>query len=96
MPPAMIDSLVNVVTAPTSAVKPMISLEERMSTFSEVEGTISEQQCQTEASRCLNCGIYCYDQDDLPDSQIRVATSCPNDSHIVEKEKKKGAAIASH
>ncbi len=86
MPPALVDSLVNVETSSTRAVKPMISLEERMGTFSEVEGTITEDQCQTEAKRCLNCGIYCYDQDELPLSEVRVATSCPNEPHLVEKE----------
>ncbi|THB76207.1 MAG: 4Fe-4S dicluster domain-containing protein [Desulfobulbaceae bacterium] len=84
--PALIDSLANVVPAQTSAVKPLITLEERKSTFSEVEGTITEVQCRTETARCLNCGIYCYDQDDLPSDQLRVAKSCPNEEHIVEKE----------
>ncbi len=86
MPPAMVDSLVNVIPSPTNAIKPIIPLEERMSTFREVEGTISEQQCLSEAARCLNCGIYCYDQDDLPPGETRVARSCPNEPHIVEKE----------
>jgi NADPH-dependent glutamate synthase beta subunit-like oxidoreductase len=92
MAPAMIDSLVNVVPQPTNAIKPIIPLEERMATFREVEGTISERQCQLEATRCLNCGIYCYDQDDLPPDQLRVAKSCPNEPHIVEKEKSALAA----
>ena len=86
MVPAMVDSLVNVIPVPTNAIKPIIPLEERMSTFREVEGTISEKQCLSEAARCLNCGIYCYDQDDLPPGEIRVARSCPNEPHIVEKE----------
>ncbi|HKJ65364.1 MAG TPA: FAD-dependent oxidoreductase, partial [Desulfopila sp.] len=88
MAPAMVDSLVNVVPEPTSAVKPIIPLHERIGTFSEVEGTISETQCRQEATRCLNCGIYCYDQDDLPPQQMRVAKSCPNEPHIVAKEEK--------
>lgn len=86
MAPAMVDSLINVVPAGTSAVKPMITVEERMATFREVEGTITDDQCRSESARCLNCGIYCYDQDDLPADQTRVATSCPNEPHIVEKE----------
>ena len=86
MTPAMIDSLTNVVPAHTQAQKQIISLEERMETFREVEGTIKESQCQSEANRCLNCGIYCYDQDDLPEDEIRISKSCPNESHIVEKE----------
>lgn len=86
MAPAMVDSLVNVTPMPTSAVKPVIPLNERIGTFSEVEGTISEKQCKVEATRCLNCGIYCYDQDDLPQQQMRVAKSCPNEPHIVAKQ----------
>lgn len=86
MPPAMITSLVNVIPSPTTAIKPLISLEDRMGTFREVEGTISEEQCHSEVSRCLNCGIYCYDQDDLSPDEVRIAKSCPNEEHIVEKE----------
>ncbi|MGB3210227.1 MAG: FAD-dependent oxidoreductase [Desulforhopalus sp.] len=86
MPPALVDSLVNVVPIATRAVKPMITVEERMGTFREVEGTITEQQCLAEAGRCLNCGIYCYDQDELPSNEVRIAKSCPNEPHIVEKE----------
>lgn len=84
--PSLVDSLINVSPLSTRVVKPMISMEERLGTFREVEGTISEEHCRKEASRCLNCGIYCYDQDDLPPEQIRVAKSCPNEPHIVEKE----------
>ena len=85
MPPALVDSLTNVVPQPTQAIKPVISVAERMGSFREVEGTISEEQCMTEAERCLNCGIYCYDQDDLPDDSFRRAKSCPNEPHIVKK-----------
>ncbi len=84
--PALVDSLENVIQAPTKAVKQIIPLQQRISTFAEVEGTITEQQCTTEAGRCLNCGIYCYDQSELPASEIRPAQSCPNEPHIVEKE----------
>ncbi|WP_167496372.1 FAD-dependent oxidoreductase [Desulfopila sp. IMCC35006] len=87
MPPAMVDSLTNVKQIATRAVKPMIPVQERIGDFREVEGTISEEQCRSEAGRCLNCGIYCYDQDELPSSETRTATSCPNEPHIVEKEK---------
>jgi formate dehydrogenase beta subunit len=86
MAPALVDSLLNVAPSLMSAVKPMIPLEERMGTFREVEGTITEKQCKIEAGRCLNCGIYCYDQDEVPSSELRVATSCPNEPHIVEKQ----------
>lgn len=86
MAPSLVDSLVNVIPAPTRAVKPMIPLEERMGTFREVEGTITEKQCRTEAGRCLNCGIYCYDQDEKPSGEARTVKSCPNEPHIVDKE----------
>jgi formate dehydrogenase beta subunit len=92
MAPALVDSLLNVLPTSTSAVKLMIPLEERMGTFREVEGTITEKQCLTEAGRCLNCGIYCYDQDELPSSEVRIATSCPNEPHIVEKKEATPAA----
>jgi NADPH-dependent glutamate synthase beta subunit-like oxidoreductase len=92
MPPAMVDSLVNVKAAATRAIKPMIPVEDRIGTFMEVEGTITEQQCLAETARCLNCGIYCYDQDDLPPGDTRVAQSCPNEPHIVKKEKEKVSA----
>ncbi len=88
MPPSLVDSLVNVSPMSMAAQKPVIPVEERIGTFVEVEGTITEEQCTTEAQRCLNCGIYCYDQDDLPEDQIRVSTSCPNEPHIVEKQEK--------
>ncbi len=83
----MVDSLTNVKQIATRAVKPMIPVQEHIGDFREVEGTISEEQCRSEAGRCLNCGIYCYDQDELPSSETRTATSCPNEPHIVEKEK---------
>ncbi len=92
MPPSMVDSLINVKQVATKAVKPMLSVQERIRDFREVEGTITEDQCRSEAGRCLNCGIYCYDQDELPSSEVRTATSCPNEPRIVEKEKEKSAA----
>jgi len=70
----------------------VIPVEERMGTFMEVEGTIGEGQCRTEAERCLNCGIYCYDQDNLPEGDVQVSMSCPNEPHIVEKEEESAAA----
>lgn len=87
MPPAMVDSLSHVLPIASRAAKPMIPVEERLGNFREVEGTITEDQCLSESARCLNCGIYCYDQNDLDPSQVRVAKSCPNEPHIVEKEK---------
>ncbi len=91
MAPSLVDSLKNVSQVSTQAKKPMLSVEDRIGTFVEVEGTITEDQCQAEASRCLNCGIYCYDQDDQPSGARRRATSCPNEPRIVEKEKSSAA-----
>jgi len=86
IPRAMVDSLINVEPLATRAEKPMIPLSERMGTFREVEGTITEEQCLSEANRCLNCGIYCYDQEENG-SGARRTTSCPNEPHLVEKER---------
>ena len=87
LPPAMVDSLVNVIPTATNAIKPVAPLQERIGTFAEVEGTISEGQCQSEAERCLNCGIYCYDQDMRFSSQKYIQTSSSlNISHTQEKE----------
>jgi len=90
--PSLVDSLAGVSPISTAAIKPMIPVEERIGTFQEVEGTITEEQCRTEATRCLNCGIYCYDQDTLGDTDILASTSCPNEPHIVEKAEEKVAA----
>ncbi len=65
MAQSLVDSLVNVPPIPLVAKKPMLPVEERVGTFREVEGTISEEQCRTEATRCLNCGVYCYDQTEV-------------------------------
>jgi len=85
MAPDMVKSLVSVVQAPTKAVKPIIPLQDRIGTFAEVEGTIAEGQVTPEAGRCLNCGIYCYDQDDLSGRRILPFQSGPNEPHVVEK-----------
>ncbi|MEA1979989.1 MAG: RnfABCDGE type electron transport complex subunit B [candidate division Zixibacteria bacterium] len=44
--------------------EPNVTLEDRMGTFKEVEGTIDEEDALYEAGRCLNCGIFCYDRDE--------------------------------
>lgn len=88
MPPSLVDSLIHVSPRASAAHNPVIPIAERIGTFAEVEGTISEEQATTEAERCLNCGIYCYDQDDLDEDQIRISASCPNEPHIVEKVEK--------
>jgi NADPH-dependent glutamate synthase beta subunit-like oxidoreductase len=41
--------------------EPVVPLDDRLGTFKEVEGTISEEDAHYESSRCLNCGVYCYD-----------------------------------
>ena len=52
----------------------VISLEERLGTFNEVEGTIDEEDARYEANRCLKCGVFCYSQD------------VPEDEEVVETE----------
>ncbi|MDX2475433.1 MAG: electron transporter RnfB, partial [Candidatus Krumholzibacteria bacterium] len=59
---SLFDSIVGV--EPTPKVhEPVVTLEDRLGTFKEVEGTIDEEDARYEASRCLNCGTYCYDHD---------------------------------
>ena len=91
MAPSIVKELEEVSPQSTRVKKPMLPVEERIGTFIEVEGTITEEQCKGETARCLNCGIYCYDQDDQPTDKQRKATSCPNEPHIVEKEDTKAA-----
>jgi NADPH-dependent glutamate synthase beta subunit-like oxidoreductase len=38
-------------------------LEDRTCTFNEVEGALTEAEARAEASRCLRCGLICYDKD---------------------------------
>ncbi len=35
----------------------------RVSTFKEVEGALTEEELKYETSRCLRCGLICYDRD---------------------------------
>lgn len=37
--------------------------EKRTSTFNEVEGCLCEEDLKAETSRCLRCGLICYDRD---------------------------------
>ncbi|MBU1637072.1 FAD-dependent oxidoreductase [bacterium] len=50
--------------------EPVVPLEERLGNFKEVEGTIAEEDALYESSRCLNCGIYCYNKDIVEDENI--------------------------
>jgi NADPH-dependent glutamate synthase beta subunit-like oxidoreductase len=43
--------------------EPIVTLQDRLGTFKEVEGTIDEEDARYEATRCLNCGVFCYNQD---------------------------------
>jgi len=43
--------------------EPVVTLEDRLGTFKEVEGTIDEEDARYEATRCLNCGVFCYDRE---------------------------------
>ncbi|PHR27146.1 MAG: electron transporter RnfB [Desulfotalea sp.] len=71
MPPAVVESLINVAPIASKAMKPMLPVDQRMGSFIEVEGTISEAECISEAGRCLNCGIYCYDQEETPGKESK-------------------------
>ena len=62
----------------------MIPISERVSTWLEVEGTISGEEARLEADRCLNCGVYCYDTDIGPDA-TRAAASCPNEPRLTAR-----------
>ncbi|WP_320169546.1 FAD-dependent oxidoreductase [Maridesulfovibrio sp.] len=46
--------------------------DERISTFNEVEGCLCEQELKHETSRCLRCGLICYDRD-IPLEDIRTS-----------------------
>ena len=48
----------------TRVSEPIVTLEDRIGTFKEVEGTIDEEDARYEATRCLDCGIYCYNKDE--------------------------------
>ena len=91
MAPAMVESLINVQPISSLAVKPMLPVDQRMGSFVEVEGTITEDQCVSEAGRCLNCGIYCYDQNEIPVSRSHITNSRSDESNTVENDKAKAA-----
>ncbi|MGD9900355.1 MAG: NAD(P)-binding protein, partial [Calditrichaceae bacterium] len=63
IPESLQKSITGVETKPR-VFEPVVTLEDRLGTFKEVEGTIDEEDARYEATRCLNCGIYCYDQDE--------------------------------
>ncbi len=44
--------------------EPIVTLEDRLGTFKEVEGAIDDEDALYEATRCLNCGTYCYDREE--------------------------------
>ncbi|MBU8871667.1 MAG: FAD-dependent oxidoreductase [Gemmatimonadales bacterium] len=62
VPDSIFDSIAGVIPKP-KVHEPVVSLEDRLGTFKEVEGTIDEEDASYEARRCLNCGTYCYDHD---------------------------------
>ncbi|MCD4747929.1 MAG: FAD-dependent oxidoreductase [Thermoanaerobaculales bacterium] len=63
VPDSIFDSIVGVAPLPKVHEQVVVSLEDRLGTFKEVEGTIDEEDAIYEACRCLNCGTYCYDHD---------------------------------
>jgi NADPH-dependent glutamate synthase beta subunit-like oxidoreductase len=59
---SLFDSIAGIVQKP-KVHEPVITPEDRLGTFKEVEGTIDEEDACYEATRCLNCGTYCYNVD---------------------------------
>ena len=59
---SLFDSIVGVEPRP-KVHESVVSLEDRLGTFKEVEGTIDEEDARYESTRCLHCGTYCYDHD---------------------------------
>jgi len=62
IPDSLFDSILGVAPRPRVH-EPIVTLEDRLGTFKEVEGTIDEEDARYEATRCLHCGTYCYDHD---------------------------------
>jgi len=62
IPDSLHKSIIGVAALPRVH-EPIVTLEDRLGTFKEVEGTIDEEDARYEATRCLNCGIFCYDHD---------------------------------
>ncbi len=62
IPESLHQSIKGVETKPR-VYEPVVTLEDRIGTFKEVEGTIDEEDALYESTRCLNCGIYCYDRE---------------------------------
>ena len=82
IPNALLDSIVNVSVRPKATAHELIGIEERTTTWLEVEGTIDEEAVRCETDRCLNCGIYCYDTDFGADA-VRTVASCPNEPRLI-------------
>jgi len=57
--------------------EPIVTLDDRLGTFKEVEGTIDEEDARYEAGRCLNCGIFCYDRDQEARKLVEEETTVP-------------------
>ncbi len=55
----LITELIDVPRAPREKM-PELAIEQRQGNFEEVELGFSEEQAKQEASRCLQCGLYCY------------------------------------
>ncbi len=61
---SLFESIAGVVPRP-KVHEPVVSLQDRLGTFKEVEGTIDEEDALYESTRCLHCGTYCYDHDEV-------------------------------
>jgi len=63
IPQSLHKSITGVETKPRVH-EPVVTLEDRLGTFKEVEGTIDEEDALYEATRCLNCGVFCYNREE--------------------------------
>lgn len=77
IPSSLFDSILGVVASP-KVHEPIVSLEDRLGTFKEVEGTIDEEDARYEATRCLHCGTYCYDHN------LEMARQAAEDSGLTQ------------
>ncbi len=52
------------ITSKPRVFEPIVTLQDRLGTFKEVEGTIDMEDAMYEATRCLNCGVFCYNREE--------------------------------
>ncbi|WP_319467228.1 FAD-dependent oxidoreductase [uncultured Pseudodesulfovibrio sp.] len=75
LPYTMFTDVPNVRYREKAEVPHLIECDERICTFKEIEGSISEKEVKEETCRCLRCGLTCYNRD-MADEQECVAENC--------------------